>query len=60
MVDSFDAMISERPYKAAFTVEYALSEIERESGHQFDPEVAETFVSLVRSGKITIQKQPPE
>jgi len=56
VVDSFDAMVSERPYKPSCTVEYALAEIERQAGHQFDPEVARTFVRLVREGKIKVQK----
>lgn len=56
VVDTFDAMVSERPYKPACTVEYALQEIERQAGHQFDPELAVVFVRLVREGKIVVQK----
>lgn len=53
VADSFDAMVSHRPYKKPYPVEYALEEIERESGKQFDPKLATLFVRLVREGKIT-------
>lgn len=56
VVDSFDAMVSERPYKPPMAVDFALQEIERQAGHQFDPEIAHTFVRLVREGKIKVAK----
>ena len=46
--DSFDAMISKRAYKEALSVEYALGELERNKGTQFDPDVAQAFIELVR------------
>ncbi|MDA0183170.1 CHASE2 domain-containing protein [Solirubrobacter phytolaccae] len=46
--DVFDALISPRVYKNAWTVEDALDEIERESGHHFDPELATLFLALHR------------
>lgn len=52
IADSFDAMISSRSYKNSYSVSYALSEIERNCGTQFDPKLAETFVRMVRSGEI--------
>ena len=44
IVDSFDAMTSDRAYRRALPHEVAVNEIERCSGSQFDPEVAATFV----------------
>jgi len=41
--DSFDAMVSERPYKAGRTASDALTELRRCSGTQFDPAVVEAF-----------------
>lgn len=45
--DSFDAMISRRTYKEALSVEYAVGELERGKGTQFDPEVAQAFIEMV-------------
>jgi len=41
--DVFDALISERPYKHAWTIDEALAEIAAESGTHFDPQVVVTF-----------------
>jgi putative two-component system response regulator len=43
LADTFDAMTSERPYRTAKTVDFAIGEIERCSGSQFDPAVVEAF-----------------
>lgn len=43
--DSFDAMISERPYRAAKTEAAALAELRRCAGAQFDPVVVEAFIA---------------
>lgn len=48
IADSFDAMLSERPYSAAMKVEAACEEIFRCSGSQFDPEIAKAFVSFLQ------------
>ncbi len=48
VVDSYDVMTSDRPYKTAITPEMALKEIERCSGSQFDPFVAAAFIKMVR------------
>ena len=45
--DVFDALVSERPYKAAWAVEDALEEIRALSGSQFDPRLVELFLELV-------------
>ncbi len=41
LADSFDAMTSARPYRAALSFQEALGQIRGNSGTQFDPEVAE-------------------
>jgi HD-GYP domain-containing protein (c-di-GMP phosphodiesterase class II) len=46
VVDAFDAMTNERPYRAAMKIDLALAEIERCRGSQFDPLVVEAFLSL--------------
>ena len=45
--DVYDALISERPYKQAWTPEDAISEIEAQSGRQFDPQVVHAFLTLM-------------
>jgi CHASE2 domain-containing sensor protein len=44
--DTYDAMISKRPYKDAGAPEDALAEIERQAGSQFDPALVEAFLTL--------------
>jgi HD-GYP domain-containing protein (c-di-GMP phosphodiesterase class II) len=48
VADSFDAMTSDRPYRAGLSRDEALAEIERNIGTQFHPTVAKAFVSLQR------------
>jgi putative nucleotidyltransferase with HDIG domain len=50
VVDAFDAMTSDRPYRPALPTEYALSELERCAGTQFDPDVVSVFVEAWRQG----------
>ncbi len=56
IADSFDAIISKRSYKDACSIEYALDELDKEAGKQFDPYLASLFSSLVRSGNIVPQE----
>ncbi len=46
VVDAFDAMTSDRPYRAALTTERALEAIQDNTGTQFDPEVANVLIDL--------------
>jgi two-component system, cell cycle response regulator len=41
--DAFHAMTSNRPYKAAMTIDQAVAELARCSGTQFDPDVVAAF-----------------
>ncbi|OGO52829.1 MAG: hypothetical protein A2148_06370 [Chloroflexi bacterium RBG_16_68_14] len=47
VVDSYDAMTSDRPYRQAMPPEEALSEIQRNANIQFDPSVVEAFSRLM-------------
>jgi len=44
VVDVFDALLSERPYKKAFTLEKTLEIINNDSGSHFNPKVVEIFM----------------
>ncbi len=46
LADTFDAMSSNRAYRSAMTREKVLGEIERCSGTQFEPRLAEVFLTL--------------
>ena len=46
VVDAFDAMTNDRPYRKALSFEVAVAEIDRGAGTQFDPAVTRAFVSL--------------
>ncbi len=48
--DAFDAMQSDRPYRKALPLQYALDEIERCAGTQFDPNVVEAFFAARKNG----------
>lgn len=46
VADAFDAITSTRPYQPALPVAYALNELARCSGTQFDPAVVEATIAL--------------
>jgi putative two-component system response regulator len=52
VVDVFDALTNERPYKASWDWPAAVEEIRRCSGTQFDPKVVEAFLQLIADGVI--------
>lgn len=54
--DSFDAIVSKRTYKEGATIEFAISEIQRGSGTQFDPELAPKFIEMVENNMQYIEK----
>ena len=48
VVDTFDAITSDRPYRARMPFSHAVSVINDERGAQFDPRVAEAFLDIPR------------
>lgn len=48
VVDSFMAMISERSYRATMSIESATKEIQANRGTQFDPQVVDAFLNVIR------------
>lgn len=49
IIDSFDAMTTERPYQLTKSFVEALNEIKKCSGSQFDPELAALFITYIES-----------
>lgn len=52
IADSFDAMVSDRPYRKALSKNEALEEIKRCAGSQFDPDIANIFINLFKEERI--------
>jgi putative nucleotidyltransferase with HDIG domain len=46
VADAFDAMTSDRPYRAGMPVEAAFAEVRKQSGLQFDPQCAAAFLAI--------------
>ncbi|MCD4775075.1 MAG: response regulator [Candidatus Aegiribacteria sp.] len=49
VADCFDAMTSDRVYRKSPGIDYAIKEIEQNAGTQFDPEIAEEFLSVLKT-----------
>jgi putative two-component system response regulator len=49
LMDTLDAMTSERPYRAALPITAVTAEVERQAGSQFDPDIARIFLSAPKS-----------
>ncbi len=50
--DCYDAMATKRTYKEPYTKEKIISEFERCSGSQFDPQIAELVIKLIKEDKL--------
>jgi diguanylate cyclase (GGDEF)-like protein/putative nucleotidyltransferase with HDIG domain len=50
VADSFEAMTSDRPYRKAPGQQYAIEELRRHSGTQFDPEVVDAICRTLQHG----------
>jgi hypothetical protein len=48
IVDVFDALISERPYKKSYTIDVAIIELKKGEGTFFDPELLEVFLKTTK------------
>jgi diguanylate cyclase (GGDEF)-like protein/PAS domain S-box-containing protein len=56
VADAFDAMTENRVYRHAMPWEFAVDEIQRCSGSQFDPDIVRLFVGLIREQKDSCSK----
>ncbi|UCH85961.1 MAG: HD-GYP domain-containing protein [Dehalococcoidia bacterium] len=60
VADTYDAMISDRPYRKAVSHATAVREIERSAGTQFDAKVVEAFLAADRKGLVEDKAFPRE
>jgi HD-GYP domain-containing protein (c-di-GMP phosphodiesterase class II) len=47
VVDVWDAITANRPYRPAYTIDQALTHIREQSGKHFDPQVVDVFFKLL-------------
>lgn len=52
IVDAYEAMVNDRPYKAKISHSEAIKEIMEKAGSQFDPMLAEKFIELMGNNNI--------
>ncbi|RLB04624.1 MAG: phosphohydrolase, partial [Deltaproteobacteria bacterium] len=50
VADTFDAMITDRPYQKGMSKEEAVEELKRNAGTQFDPQVVDAFAKALDGG----------
>ena len=56
VVDTFDAILSDRPYRLGADAKSAVAELVKYRGKQFDPDIVDLFLRLIRKGKIDFKK----
>ena len=54
VVDAYDAITSDRPYRARRSHEEACECLRREAGKQFDPEIVDAFLSMAEDELATV------
>ncbi len=51
VADTFDAIVTDRPYRRGKSIEAAMQELRDFAGRQFDPDVVEIFVEAIRKNR---------
>ncbi|MFZ2330657.1 MAG: HD domain-containing phosphohydrolase, partial [Atribacterota bacterium] len=51
IVDAYQAMTNERPYRRAMSKEEAVEELRRRRGSQFDPQLTQKFIEMITSSE---------
>ncbi|MCH5163799.1 MAG: HD-GYP domain-containing protein [Clostridiales bacterium] len=58
VADAFDAMTSDRVYRTRLSNDQVLSELEKGSGSQFDPDISHKMLDLIHEGTIKVSDLP--
>ena len=56
VADTFDAMTANRVYRKQMDFSYVLNELEKGKGTQFDPQMVDILLKLIREGKINLNE----
>jgi HD-GYP domain-containing protein (c-di-GMP phosphodiesterase class II) len=56
IVDVWDALSSDRPYRRAWPVEKIIAELKEQVGKHFDPRVVEAFLAILGRGGISMRQ----
>ncbi len=57
--DVFDALCTDRPYRAAWEIDRALAYIGERAGSEFDPAIARGFEAMMRRFELQVGAAPP-
>jgi putative nucleotidyltransferase with HDIG domain len=55
VADTFDAILTNRPYREAGTLKHAVEELQRFAGIQFDPGIVDIFLRLLKRNREKIE-----
>jgi putative two-component system response regulator len=58
VADHYDALISDRPYRAGLPREKVIGFIKEDSGNKYDPKVVEAFLEVMAQEDTELQSQP--
>jgi HD-GYP domain-containing protein (c-di-GMP phosphodiesterase class II) len=47
VIDAYDAITSNRPYRKALTQKIAINELKKGAGKQFDPKIVDIFINIL-------------
>ena len=47
VIDTYDAMVNDRPYRKGLSIDCALAELKRHAGTQFDPTIVSEFLQIM-------------
>ena len=56
IADAFDAMTANRVYRKKLDFDFVIEELKKGRGTQFDPEITDILLDLIRTGVINVEK----
>ena len=60
VVDCYDALTSDRPYRRALSDEDAIAILRERSGTMYDPVIVETFIAIYHNVAVTAEETPEQ